>query len=79
MERYGIDVQRTAIGAEPATVDGVKSLCGVDFSDDDAIITALCTSARLEAEAYCGRVFIESTISVYADVGWVRMSFPTAR
>lgn len=66
MERYGLDVQRTAVGAEPATLSGVKSLCGVDFADDDALITRLCTSARLEAEAFCGRVFVDSEIRVFA-------------
>jgi len=70
MERYGLDIKRDAIGAEPATIEGVKALCGIDFADDDATITALCIQARKEAERFCGRVFIDTDVTVYAEY-WV--------
>ena len=70
MEQYGLDIKRTATGAEPATIEGVKSLCGVDFADDDTVFTNLCIQARKEAERYCGRVFIDTDIEVYAEC-WV--------
>lgn len=67
MERYGLDIKRTATGAEPATLDGVKSLCGVDFADDDTVLTSLCVQARIDAEKFCGRVFVDTDIEVYAE------------
>lgn len=70
MNRYGLDIKRDAIGAEPATVEGVKTLCGIDFSDDDATITDLCIQARKEAERYCGRCFVDTDVSVFAEC-WI--------
>lgn len=67
MDRYGIDIQRIVIGQEPVIVDDVKPLVGVDFDDDDATIERLCTAARLEAERFCGRCFVSSTVKVYAE------------
>jgi len=67
MDRYGLDIQRVATGQEPVIVDDVKPLVGVDFDDDDAVIEKLCTAARLEAERFCGRCFVTSTVKVYAE------------
>jgi uncharacterized phiE125 gp8 family phage protein len=46
---------------EPVTLAQAKLHCRVDFTDDDALITAYITAARQYAEKYTGRAFFNQT------------------
>ena len=48
--------------AEPVTVDEVKLFLRVDFTDDDDIITALITAARMKCEKVLGLVLVDTDI-----------------
>lgn len=51
----------TAPASEPVSLIEAKLHCKVDGSDDDALITALITSARMQAEHILGRALITQT------------------
>jgi uncharacterized phiE125 gp8 family phage protein len=46
---------------EPVTLDDAKAHLRVDFTDDDNLITALITAARMAAEQFTRRAFITQT------------------
>lgn len=55
---------------EPITLDEAKNHLRVDSAEDNALITALITTARLLAERHTGRVFITTSLAmVYDEVG----------
>lgn len=47
--------------SEPVTLDGAKAHARVDIDDDDALITAMISAARQQAENKTGRVICKST------------------
>jgi uncharacterized phiE125 gp8 family phage protein len=51
----------TAPATEPVTLSEAKAQCRVDAADEDALITALITAARQEAEHALGRSLITQT------------------
>jgi hypothetical protein len=53
--------------AEPATLVDVKLVLRQDGSDDDALITRYIKAARVMAESYCNRAFINRSIEVWWD------------
>ena len=64
-----MDIQRTITGAEPITVNDMKAWLKVDFSTEDALITALITEVREHIEQFTGRSLVASTIvlTVYGE------------
>lgn len=52
---------------EPITLAEVKSALRVTSSDEDTLITQFITDARIYAENYTGRKFINQTLVGYAD------------
>lgn len=51
----------TAPTSEPVTLADAKAHCRVDASSDDALLTALITAAREQAEHYLGRAIMTQT------------------
>ena len=68
----------TAPATEPVTLDEARSHLRVDFLDDDALIVALITAARLHAEMLTGRSFITTRWKAVLDSfpGPSRMGVP---
>ena len=54
--------------SEPITLSEAKNYLRVDYSEDDALITALITSARVRLEQYAGVAMTERTLQVIAYV-----------
>lgn len=54
--------------SEPITLAEAKNYLRVDYSEDDALITALITSARVRLEQYAGVAMTERTLQVIAYV-----------
>jgi uncharacterized phiE125 gp8 family phage protein len=57
----------TAPLIEPVTVDEAKLYCRIDLADDDAILSALISSARQYAEHYIHGALINQTWTFYFD------------
>jgi uncharacterized phiE125 gp8 family phage protein len=57
----------TAVTSEPVSVAEAKAHMRVDASDDDALIGALITAARLEAERITGRAMATQTWDLVLD------------
>jgi uncharacterized phiE125 gp8 family phage protein len=53
--------------SEPVTLAEAKLHCRVDYSDDDALITALIVALRSRAEALTGRALITQSWKLTAD------------
>ena len=64
-----MDIQRTITGSEPVTLIEMKAWLKVDFTTEDALITALITEVREHIEQYTGRSLVASTIvlTVYVE------------
>jgi uncharacterized phiE125 gp8 family phage protein len=58
----------TPPAAEPVTLDEVKAQARVDTDVDDALLAGLVTAARLWAEQYTGRAFINQTWQMWLDI-----------
>ncbi len=52
---------------EPVTLAEIKSFVRITTGVEDSIINALITSARITAEKYCNRAFIERTFELFTD------------
>lgn len=48
---------------EPVTLQEAKDWCKIDVSDDDALINALITAARIMCENYANLSFIKRTVT----------------
>lgn len=70
MDRYGLDIKRIDDKFEITNLEDIKTFAGIDFSDADAELSRLCRMARLDAESYCGRCFVYTTVYLYAQY-WV--------
>lgn len=57
-----MDIQRTITGTEPVSITDVKSWLKVDFSAEDALLTALIKQVREHVENFTGRSFVASDI-----------------
>ncbi len=67
---------KTAPAVEPITLDEAKLHLRVDSADDNALITALITTARQLAEKETHRVFITQTWEMYLDYAPVEIDIP---
>ena len=63
---YGL-VETAPPVIEPLTLDEVKNFLRVDQDNDDALITALITAARLFCEGYTGRSLITRSYGLLLD------------
>jgi hypothetical protein len=61
---------------EPVTLQEAKNWCRVDINDDDAIITALITAARIVCENYANLSFIERTVTAKIHNGLGNITLP---
>lgn len=62
------DVDFTETGAEPVTLAQAKAHLRVDFTDDDAYITALLTVGRMSIEGYTYLSLIQKNLIVTCDM-----------
>jgi len=60
-------VETTAPASEPVTLNEAKLWAKVDITDDDTLITALITSARVQIENHINRPLINTTFKMYMD------------
>jgi len=67
---------KTAPTVEPITLDEAKLHLKVDSADDNALISALITTARQLAERETKRAFITQTWQMYLDVAPVEIDIP---
>lgn len=67
---------KTAPAVEPITLDEAKLHLKVDSADDNALITALITTARQLAEKETQRAFITQTWQMYLDSAPVEVDIP---
>lgn len=54
-------------GTEPVTTAEAKLYARVDIADDDTLIASLVTAARVMAESFCRRDFIDRTYTWFLD------------
>ena len=54
-------------GSEPVTTAEAKLYARVDIADDDTLIAGLVTAARIYAENFCRKDFIDRTYTWYLD------------
>ncbi|HPC44646.1 MAG TPA: head-tail connector protein [Candidatus Latescibacteria bacterium] len=52
---------------EPVTLTEAKLFARIDTSDDDALISALITTARARSEMYTGRTWVHTIFDYYMD------------
>ena len=52
---------------EPVTLTELKNFAQVDYDDEDSLLEGFITSARMAAEEYTGKAFIEQTIVMLMD------------
>lgn len=67
---------------EPVTLAEVKAHCKVDVSDDDSLLTAMISAARIAAEQATGRTVITSTYRLTLDAfpdGEIVLPFPSVQ
>lgn len=67
---------KTAPAVEPITLDEAKLHLKVDGADDNALISALITTARQLAERETGRAFITQTWEMYMDAAPLEIEIP---
>jgi uncharacterized phiE125 gp8 family phage protein len=67
---------KTAPTVEPISLDEAKLHLKVDGADDNALITALITTARQLAERETGRAFITQTWQMYLDAAPAEIEIP---
>jgi len=60
-------VETTPPAIEPLTLDETKTFLRVDQNNDDALISALITAARMFCESYTGRSLITRSYSLFLD------------
>lgn len=65
-----IDIKKVETGIEPVTLADAKNFLNVTSTDDDALITTLCTSCRHAVEQACNISIIAKLITLVAD--WVK-------
>lgn len=53
-------------GPEPCTLQQCKDQLKIDFSTDDALITALISAARAQIEQYCGVSIVDHEVNLVA-------------
>lgn len=64
-------------GSEPISTDEAKTHLRVTHSDDDAYIDALIAAARVSAENFCSRAFINQTwVSTFSEIDNERLRLP---
>lgn len=68
----------TAPASEPVTVEELKTFARIDTSTEDSLLSGLITSVRQASELYCGRAFIEQTITLYFDFWPGAMAVPNS-
>lgn len=59
-----VDKQEGYTGYEPVSLADVKAHLRVDFTDDDALLTAMITAARQAIEDYCHISLVPKTITL---------------
>ena len=52
---------------EPVTVNEVKDFSGIEYTEHDSLLEGFISAARVAAEEYTGRAFIERTIQMRMD------------
>jgi len=68
---------RTGVTAEPISLTEAKAHCRIDGSDEDALITALITAARVHAEGATGRAMVtQSMRATFERFGEMRLKAP---
>ncbi len=79
MNEYQIRIA-TAPAVEPVSLSEAKIDLRVDHDDDDTLIAALITSARMEAEGLARRAFISQTLELsltnWPCDGYIRLPLP---
>lgn len=79
MNEYQIRIA-TAPAVEPVSLSEAKIDLRVDHDDDDTLIAALITSARMEAEGLARRAFISQTLDLsltnWPADGYIRLPLP---
>ena len=56
-------------GAEPVTIDDVKTYCHIDNDDEDVLIPAMITAARQYAEHKTNRKLVAATYEIVSEDG----------
>ena len=60
-------VEVTGPAIEPVTIVEVKSHLRLDIDDDNIVLSSLIKAARVWAENYTGRMFIQRTLQQFLD------------
>ncbi len=70
---FPVDLQKQAFGEtaaplkEPITTAEAKTFARIVTASEDALIDGLITAARIEAEKWCNRIFIERAFQLFID------------
>jgi uncharacterized phiE125 gp8 family phage protein len=73
LETFAVDPQKQNFGEtaapakEPVTVAEAKTFARIATASEDTLVGTLITAARIEAEKWCNRVFIERAFQLFID------------
>ena len=73
LSAFAVDLQKQAFGEtaaplkEPVTLAKVKTFARISTASEDSLISGLITAARIEAEKWCNRIFIERAFQLFID------------
>jgi uncharacterized phiE125 gp8 family phage protein len=81
MDIQGNVTIRSGIGAEPIHLDEAKAQCRIDITDEDALVSALITAARVHVESATNRAMMTQAMRVNYSAWPCRadLSAPTRR